>query len=163
MTSISSRSTVSGAATRLTLALQGLAAALEFDERRVPDIGGRHPVSEGLRAFNGIPVKGEDDVARLDPALRSGLSGCNWATSAPSGSRARSNSAISAVTSCNSAPTHGRCSPATDSADFTTVFTMLAGMEKPMPMKPPEREKMAVLMPTSSPAMLTSAPPELPD
>ena len=43
-----------------------------------------------------------------------------------------------------------------------TVFTMLAGMAKPMPMEPPDFEKIAVLMPTSSPAMLTSAPPELP-
>jgi len=39
---------------------------------------------------------------------------------------------------------------------------MLEGIEKPMPMEPPEREKMAVLIPTSSPAMFTSAPPEFP-
>ena len=35
-------------------------------------------------------------------------------------------------------------------------------MAKPMPMEPPLREKMAVLMPISSPDMLISAPPELP-
>ena len=35
-------------------------------------------------------------------------------------------------------------------------------MAKPMPCEPPEREKIAVLMPTTRPAMSTSAPPELP-
>ena len=39
---------------------------------------------------------------------------------------------------------------------------MLDGMAKPMPMEPPEREKIAVLMPTTAPSMSTSAPPELP-
>jgi hypothetical protein len=39
---------------------------------------------------------------------------------------------------------------------------MLAGMAKPMPCEPPEREKIAVLMPTSRPDRSTSAPPELP-
>ena len=39
---------------------------------------------------------------------------------------------------------------------------MLTGMAKPMPMLPPERERMALLMPTSSPRRFTSAPPELP-
>ncbi len=36
------------------------------------------------------------------------------------------------------------------------------GTAKPMPTLPPERLMMAVLMPTSSPRMLTRAPPELP-
>ena len=39
---------------------------------------------------------------------------------------------------------------------------MLTGMAKPMPMLPPERDRMALLMPTSSPLRFTSAPPELP-
>jgi len=39
---------------------------------------------------------------------------------------------------------------------------MLAGMAKPMPWEPPEREKIAVLMPASRPRRSTSAPPELP-
>ena len=39
---------------------------------------------------------------------------------------------------------------------------MLEGIAKPMPWLPPEREKIAVLMPTSRPPMSTSAPPELP-
>ena len=48
------------------------------------------------------------------------------------------------------------------SADCTTVLTMLAGMAKPMPIEPPEREKIAVLMPMRLPSMSISAPPELP-
>ncbi len=43
-----------------------------------------------------------------------------------------------------------------------TVFIMFDGIAKPMPMLPPVRERIAVLMPTSSPPRLTSAPPELP-
>ena len=39
---------------------------------------------------------------------------------------------------------------------------MLAGMAKPMPIEPPLREKIAVLMPRRSPFISTSAPPELP-
>ena len=43
-----------------------------------------------------------------------------------------------------------------------TVLTMFDGIAKPMPMFPPDCDRMAVLMPTSSPRRLTSAPPELP-
>ena len=39
---------------------------------------------------------------------------------------------------------------------------MLLGMAKPMPMLPPDGESICELMPISSPAVLTSAPPELP-
>ncbi len=37
----------------------------------------------------------------------------------------------------------------------------LVGMAKPMPMLPPERDRMLRGMPTSSPRRLTSAAPEL--
>src|ERR1700747_3248806 len=37
-----------------------------------------------------------------------------------------------------------------------------AGMAKPMPIEPPEGEKIAVLMPITSPARLNMGPPELP-
>ena len=40
--------------------------------------------------------------------------------------------------------------------------TMLAGMANPIPMEPPDREKIAVFTPTNRPSMVTSAPPELP-
>ena len=35
-------------------------------------------------------------------------------------------------------------------------------MAKPMPIEPPEGEKMAVLMPITSPLVLNIGPPELP-
>ena len=43
-----------------------------------------------------------------------------------------------------------------------TLRAMFTGMAKPMPMLPPLRDRIAVLMPISSPRRLTSAPPELP-
>ncbi len=41
-------------------------------------------------------------------------------------------------------------------------MTRLTGIAKPMPIEPPPRVKIAVLMPTSRPSRVTSAPPELP-
>ena len=38
----------------------------------------------------------------------------------------------------------------------------LAGIEKPMPTLPPVGEKMAVLIPNTSPSRLKSGPPEFP-
>ena len=43
-----------------------------------------------------------------------------------------------------------------------TLRAMFAGIEKPIPMLPPEGERICELMPISSPWVLTSAPPELP-
>jgi hypothetical protein len=70
--------------------------------------------------------------------------------------------AISGVTACSRAPSHGRLTAVPPVRAEATTRTMLEGMAKPMPCEPPEREKIAVLMPTSRPAMSTSAPPELP-
>jgi hypothetical protein len=39
---------------------------------------------------------------------------------------------------------------------------MLAGIAKPTPCDPPDREKIAVLIPISFPVRSTSAPPEFP-
>ena len=70
---------------------------------------------------------------------------------------------MSGVTSWQSAPIQGRATDVEPAiACATTVRTMLEGMAKPMPIEPPEREKIAVLMPTTAPSMSTSAPPELP-
>ena len=49
-----------------------------------------------------------------------------------------------------------------ESLTFITTFIMLAGIAKPMPMLPPERDRIWLLMPISSPRRLISAPPELP-
>jgi hypothetical protein len=72
-------------------------------------------------------------------------------------------SAISGVIACSRAPSQGRCTALPPFlADATTTRTMFAGMAKPMPCDPPEREKIAVLMPARWPVMSTSAPPEFP-
>ena len=69
----------------------------------------------------------------------------------------------SGVSACSLAPSQGRFTALPPArAEATTTRTMVAGMAKPTPCEPPEREKIAVLMPTSRPAMSTSAPPELP-
>ena len=39
---------------------------------------------------------------------------------------------------------------------------MFAGIAKPMPIEPPEGEKIAELMPITSPSRLNIGPPELP-
>ena len=59
---------------------------------------------------------------------------------------------MSGVTACSLAPSQGRFTAVPPPlAEATTTRTMLAGMAKPMPCEPPEREKIAVLMPTSRP------------
>ena len=97
------------------------------------------------------------------PARAAGLVGVTLAISAPEGRLSPRPSAISGVTACSLAPSHGRWTMEPPLlAEATTTFTMFAGIANPIPCEPPEREKMAVLMPTSRPPRSTSAPPELP-
>jgi hypothetical protein len=44
----------------------------------------------------------------------------------------------------------------------TTPEASCEGMEKPMPIEPPDGEMIAVLMPMTSPTLLNSGQPELP-
>ncbi len=43
-----------------------------------------------------------------------------------------------------------------------TGWTVAEGVAKPMPIDPPEGDRIAVLMPITSPARLNSGPPEFP-
>src|SRR6201987_1738322 len=96
----------------------------------------------------------------LRPARAAGLIGVTLATSAPDGRLSPSPSAISGVTACSLAPSHGRLTMEPPLfAEATTTFTILAGMAKPMPCEPPEREKIAVLTPTRRPPRSTTRPP----
>ena len=45
---------------------------------------------------------------------------------------------------------------------LTTLLAMAEGIAKPIPTLPPLGEKIALLMPMTSPFMLNSGPPELP-
>ena len=99
----------------------------------------------------------------LRPARAAGPLSVTLVTTTPAG-RCRLNACDSSgVSACSLAPSHGRLTALPpERAEATTTRTMVAGMAKPTPCEPPEREKIAVLMPTSRPAMSTSAPPELP-
>ena len=77
----------------------------------------------------------------LIPARAAGLAATTLATSAPLGRLSPRLSAISGVTSCSLAPSQGRLTAALPPlAEATTTRTMFAGMAKPMPCDPPERE-----------------------
>ncbi len=70
---------------------------------------------------------------------------------------------MSALTVSPLTPSQARSTAlAPPTAESTTRLTMAAGTAKPTPLDEPEREKIAVLMPISSPSMSTRAPPELP-
>ena len=99
----------------------------------------------------------------MSPALAAGEFSSTWVISAPCGLATPSEAAMSGVTSWQATPIHGRATEVEPAiACATTVFTMSEGMAKPIPIEPPVREKIAVLMPISAPSRSTSAPPELP-
>ena len=77
----------------------------------------------------------------LIPARAAGPPVATFATKAPLGRLSPRLSAISGVTSCSRAPSHGRLTAALPPlAEATTTRTMFAGIAKPMPCEPPERE-----------------------
>ncbi len=92
----------------------------------------------------------------MSPARAAGLLATTLATNAPVGALRPSFSAISRRhrlqvwrQATAAAPRRRR-----SWRDATTTRTMFAGTAKPMPCEPPEREKIAVLMPTSRPVKI---------
>ena len=70
---------------------------------------------------------------------------------------------MSALTRCTLAPIQERTMRPPFSPASIMRATMLEGVAKPMPIEPPLREKIAVLMPNQGgPSIDTRAPPELP-
>ena len=61
-------------------------------------------------------------------------------------------SAIGGVISCTSTPIQPRVTVPFLTIWSSTIFAVDTGMAKPMPIEPPEREKIAVLMPIRLPA-----------
>ena len=97
------------------------------------------------------------------PPAPPGCSGRRWRPARRSEAAAPASRRSPASPPAACAPSHGRLTALPPLlAEATTTRTMLAGIAKPMPCDPPEREKIAVLMPASLPVMSTSAPPELP-
>ena len=96
------------------------------------------------------------------PAASAGESSVTSATMAPLASLRPRLSAMSSVTGWIWTPSQPRVT-----LPFSFRLSMMlsaddAGMAKPMPTEPPEGEKIAVLMPTTSPSRLKAGPPELP-
>ena len=69
---------------------------------------------------------------------------------------------MSDVTFCTETPSCARVTLPFVRSCSITFFAMFAGIAKPIPMLPSELDRICELMPTSSPFVLTSAPPELP-
>ena len=69
---------------------------------------------------------------------------------------------MSELTPCTMTPSCPRRTLPWSTSCAMTLLAILAGIAKPMPMLPPEGDRICELMPTSSPLVLTSAPPELP-
>ena len=70
--------------------------------------------------------------------------------------------AMSGVRSMPSMPNQPRITRPCCTNEMNTVWARSAGIAKPMPCEPPERLKMAVLMPINSPWVFTRTPPKLP-
>ncbi len=66
------------------------------------------------------------------------------------------------VTFCMTTPRRPRVTLPLSLSWATTFLAMLEGMANPMPMFPPVGVRMLLLMPMTSPFMLTSGPPLLP-
>ena len=69
---------------------------------------------------------------------------------------------MSALMPCTVTPSFARRTAPFSISWSITFFAMFDGIAKPMPMLPSPGVRICELMPTSSPFVFTSAPPELP-
>src|SRR5699024_23791 len=98
----------------------------------------------------------------ISSALAAGDAGDTWATKAPIGlskpkDAARSRSMLWIIT-----PSQPRDTSPVSLICSTTSIAISMGMAKDSPIKPPEREIICELIPTTSPFKLNKGPPELP-
>ena len=96
------------------------------------------------------------------PALSAGPSWSTADTSAPRGRSRPKDSASCAFTSWMVTPMRPRTTRPVLMSCSSTLRATSIGIAKDTPMKPPVRLKICELMPTTSPSMLNSGPPELP-
>ncbi len=113
-------------------------------------------------SFTGLPLIAVTTSPALSPAFSAADSSITCETSAPWIWPSSMLAAMSGVSVCTLTPSTPRFTSPNLTSWFITVFIMLDGMAKPMPMLPPVRDRIALLMPTSWPDRSTSAPPELP-
>ena len=95
------------------------------------------------------------------PPLSAGLSGCTSLTSAPRTCEAEAARDVGRDRLDRHAE-HAAADLPLSISCVMTLRAMFAGIEKPIPMLPPDGDRICELMPISSPSVLTSAPPELP-
>ncbi|MNP15502.1 hypothetical protein D3C76_1078630 [compost metagenome] len=96
------------------------------------------------------------------PPLAAGPFSSTWATRAPAGLSRPNDSARSLLTSWITTPSQPRLTLPSFFSWLETSIATSIGMANDSPMKPPERVKICELIPTTSPFMLNSGPPELP-
>ena len=96
------------------------------------------------------------------PALSAGASGSTPLTIAPSALGKPSASATSLLTSPICTPIRPRVTLPLARNCSTIDMASLIGIASEIPMKPPLRDTICELMPTTSPFMLSNGPPELP-
>ena len=115
-----------------------------------------------LKSCTGSPLNDLMTSPRFMPAPSAALPGATDETIAPPTSFRPRLSAMSDVTGCTVTPS---CERRTRPLLFNWSMTfraMFAGIANPMPMLPSPGEMIWELIPTSSPRVFTSAPPELP-
>ena len=113
-------------------------------------------------SFTGLPFTAVTTSPARMPAFSAAEPSTTWEMSAPCTLPRSMLWAMSGVSVWMLTPSTPRRTSPNLTSWVITDFIMLAGIAKPMPMLPPVRERIAVLMPTSWPSRLTSAPPELP-
>ncbi len=115
-----------------------------------------------LASRTGLPSISITISPTLSPALSAAEPLSTWVMTAPRPCLRSKARASSGVRSWAWAPSRPRLTSPWAINWPIISCAILIGMAKPIPMLPPLWEKIAVLMPTSSPLRLTSAPPELP-
>ncbi len=128
----------------------------------VPGLTAATTLRSSLEVFTGRSLKRVMMSPCRMPARPAGVSSPTLAMSTPALTSTPMASASSWVTSWMTTPRKPRVTLPVSMSEVMIWRAMLMGMAKPMPMLPPERLKMAVFTPTTSPFRLTRGPPELP-
>ncbi len=123
----------------------------------MPTIGGRSEAS-----LMRVPLNERITSIRRSPASAAALPGSTWVTSAPRVSGRSIASACSAETGWITTPMRPRLTCPVCLICSAAFIARSIGIAKLTPMYPPELEKICELIPTTSPEVLSSGPPELP-
>ncbi|GJD81426.1 hypothetical protein NBEOAGPD_4674 [Methylobacterium gregans] len=116
-----------------------------------------------LEALTGLPLKRVITSPTSRPAVLAGPFSSTPATSAPRAPPfSPSASAVASSTFWMRTPSQPRRTSPNSRSWSMTGLAEAEGTAKPMPTEPPVGERIAVLMPMTSPFMLNSGPPELP-